>query len=293
MSAVTSAINSDRYRQQMLNKRRRDSILYIVALSLFAAIWLLPAVWTLSTSLRPELAIQRNLVTLIPEPFTLENWLYLLQSSMIPRWFVNSLIVSVTATVAQLMICSLAAYAFARLEFKGKRIVFVLVLAGLLVPGQVTFIPIYLLFANLKLHNTYTALILPHVASAFGVFLMTQFFKSIPRDLEDAAVIDGASRFTVYWRIILPLSTPVLTALAIFTFLGTWNDYLWPLVSATNQDVMTLTIGLRNVSASWGFQQFYGRIMAAAWVGALPVLVFFLIFQRRIIAGIQMTSGIK
>lgn len=291
--STTSLSITDRHRQRMIIRRRRTNFLYVAGLSIFAFGWLIPAIWTISTSLRPELDIQRNLVMLIPDRITLENWQYLLQSSMIPRWFLNSLIVSVSAMILQLFVCSMAAYAFARLKFKGKRFLFIVVLAGLLVPGQVTFIPIYLLFAELKLHNTYTALILPHIASAFAVFLMTQFFKGIPRDLEDAAVIDGASRFEVYWRIILPLSTPVLTALGIFIFLGTWNDYLWPLVSATDREVMTLTIGLRNVSASWGFQQFYGRIMAAAWLGALPVILFFLLFQRRIIAGIQMTSGIK
>jgi multiple sugar transport system permease protein len=166
-------------------------------------------------------------------------------------------------------------------------------LAGLMVPFQATFLPVYLLFSDLGLHNTLTALILPGIASSFAVFLMTQFFRGIPIELEEAAMMDGAGRFRIFLTIILPLSVPVMTALAIFTFLGNWNNYLWPLVSATSTEVYTLVIGLRKVSQSWGFVDFYGRNMAAAIFTALPIVIFFFAFQRRIISGIAINSGIK
>jgi multiple sugar transport system permease protein len=245
------------------------------------------------TSFREELAIQRNLTSLLPVPFTLENWRYILSSSKLVRMFFNSLFVSSTHTILQIMLCSIAAYAFARIPFKGKKPLYMLVLAGLMVPGQATFIPVYLLVAKLDLHNTYAALIIPGIASSFAVFLLVQFFEGIPKELEEAAYLDGASYFTVYWRIIMPLSGPVLTTLAIFTFLGNWNSYLWPLVSATNEDVMTVTVGLNHITTSWGFVEFFGRIMAAAWAGVVPILIFYFIFQQKIVKGIQFNTGIQ
>lgn len=273
-------------------KRRRQSLLIQAGLIVLAALWLIPVVWTLSISFRPENSIQANLSFMLPLPFTLENYEFVFSSSRLLRWFVNSLFVAVARTLLQIALCSLAAYAFARMRFPGRRILFPFVLVGLMVPGQATFIPVYLLFSNLRLLNTFAALILPGIASSFAVFLLVQFFRNIPIELEEAALLDGASRLGVYLRIFLPLSTPVLTTLAIFTFLGTWNEFLWPLVAATDPDIMTITIGLRNLTATVDRIEF-GQTMAAAWAAGLPIVFFFLIFQRRIISGIQLSSGIN
>lgn len=254
---------------------------------------MLPVVWTLVTSFRPEAALQRNLASLIPYPFTIENWTFILKSSQLWKWLGNSALVSTTHTLAQLTVCSLAAYAFARLDFYFKRVLYVLVLAGLMVPFEATFLPVYLLFSNLKLHNTLIALILPGIASSFAVFLLTQFFRGIPLELEEAAMMDGAGRFRIFLTIIIPLSTPVITALAIFTFLGNWNSYLWPIISATSSEVYTIVIGLRKLNQAWADVNFYGRDMAAAVFTALPIIIFFFVFQRRIISGIAINSGIK
>ena len=181
---------------------------------------MIPIIWTISTSLRYETAIQRDLGRLIPEAITFENWTYLLSKSRLPRWFMNSIFVSTIHTILQLIVASLAAFAFARMRFYGKNFLYILILAGLMVPFQVTFIPIYLLFADLNWLNTYPALIIPGVASSLAVFLLTQFFKNIPIELEEAAILDGSTRFGVYWRIILPLSVPAMTTLAIFRVLG-------------------------------------------------------------------------
>ena len=288
MTAVGAELQRKRERAQ----RRRGS-LYVLAVGLFALIWMLPVVWTVVTSFRPEPALQRNLASLIPYPFTTENWTFILKSSQLWKWLGNSVFVSSTHTLAQLTVCSLAAYAFARLDFYFKRPLYILVLMGLMVPFEATFLPVYLLFSNLKLHNTLIALILPGIASSFAVFLMTQFFRGIPLELEEAAMMDGAGRFRIFLTIIIPLSTPVITALAIFTFLGNWNSYLWPIISATSSEVYTIVIGLRKLNQAWGDVQFYGRDMAAAVFTALPIIIFFFVFQRRIISGIAINSGIK
>ena len=287
-----TVVGAEQQRKRQLIERRRGSI-YVLAVGVFALIWMLPVVWTVVTSFRPEAALQRNLASLIPYPFTTENWTFILKSSQLWKWLGNSVFVSTTHTLAQLTVCSLAAYAFARLDFYFKRPLYLLVLIGLMVPFEATFLPVYLLFSNLKLHNTLVALILPGIASSFAVFLLTQFFRGIPLELEEAAMMDGAGRFRIFLIVIIPLSTPVITALAIFTFLGNWNSYLWPIISATSSDVYTIVIGLRKLNQAWGDVNFYGRDMAAAVFTALPIIIFFFVFQRRIISGIAINSGIK
>lgn len=292
MTQIKVLPGSEEKRKREQREKIRGRIV-LICLSIFALIWMAPVIWTVVTSFRTEPSLQRNLASFIPTPFTIENWQFILSSSQLWQWFGNSVVVSTTHTIAQLVVCSLAAYAFARLDFYFKRILYILVLIGLMIPFQATFLPVYLLFSELRLHNTLIALILPGIASSFAVFLMTQFFRGIPTELEEAAMMDGAGRFRIFITIILPLSVPVLTALAIFTFLGNWNSYLWPIVSATSTEVYTLVIGLRKISQAWGFVDFYGRNMAAAVFTALPIIIFFFVFQRRIISGIAINSGIK
>ncbi len=287
------SVVGEKLKRERQNKQRLHARIYVSVLGIFALLWMSPVIWTIVTSFRPEPALQRNLASLIPYPFTIENWTFILSSSQLWKWMGNSVFVSTTHTLAQLIVCSLAAYAFARLDFYFKRPLYILVLMGLMVPFQATFLPVYLLFSNLKLHNTLIALILPGIASSFAVFLLTQFFRGIPLELEEAAMMDGAGRLRIFLTIIIPLSTPVITALAIFTFLGNWNSYLWPIISATTPDVYTIVIGLRKISQAWGFVEFYGRNMAAAVFTALPIIIFFFLFQRRIISGIAINSGIK
>ncbi len=288
MTVVGARLKRKRQQQDMWRERA-----YVGAVGLFALIWMLPVLWAVVTSVRPETALQRNLASLIPHPFTTENWTFILKSSQLWKWLGNSVVVSTTHTLAQLTVCSLAAYAFARLDFYFKRPLYLLVLIGLMVPFEATFLPVYLLFSNLKLHNTLIALILPGIASSFAVFLMTQFFRGIPLELEEAAMMDGAGRFRIFLTIIIPLATPVITALGIFTFLGNWNSYLWPIISATSNEVYTIVIGLRKLNQAWADVNFYGRDMAAAVFTALPIIIFFFVFQRRIISGIAINSGIK
>jgi multiple sugar transport system permease protein len=269
-------------------------IIFILLFSGFTFLWMLPATWSLVTSFRYENDIQRDLVGFVPFPFTTEHYQRILGDGLVARWFLNSLVVSSTRTVIQLTLCSLAAFAFTRIPFKGKRFAYILVLIGIMVPFEAILIPIYLFFADLRLHNTYAALIAPEIASPLALFLLTQFMQEIPTELDEAAYLDGASRLTVFLRVILPLATPVLTTLAIFTFLGTWNEYLWPLISSTDRQALTITIGLRKLAETFGHQtRDLGLKMAGAWVGGIPLLIFYFIFQRRILSGIKLTSGFR
>jgi multiple sugar transport system permease protein len=297
MSATAGAVEPDRVTQGSIVTRRRvtwRNIALYGAFCLVTIIWMLPATWSLVASFRHETDIQRDLLGMVPIPFTFEHYERILGDGLVARWFTNSFAVAAIRTVLQIVLCSLAAFAFARIPFPGKRPLFILVLLGLMLPFEAILIPVYLIFADLRMHNTWTALVAPDIASPLALFLLTQFFQEIPKELDEAAYMDGASRFTVYRRVIMPLATPVLATLVIFTFLGTWNEYLWPLVSATDREAMTVTIGLRKLAETFGHQvRDLGLKMAGAWVGGIPILIFYLIFQRRIVSGIRLTSGLK
>jgi multiple sugar transport system permease protein len=227
----------------------------------------------------------------VPQPVTLNNFVHIFLDGTLPvgRWFANSLLVSTVGTLLVLFITSLSAYAYARLEFAGRDWVFSLLLVSLMIPGAVTLIPTFLLLRDLGMLNSYHAIWWPGAASVFGVFLLRQHFLSLPRELEDAAYIDGASRFRVYWNICLPLVRSSLVALAIFTFLHFWNDLFWPLIVLSDLATLTLPVGLLVLSQGSYVQR--GLAFARAFLGSVPVLIFYAIFQRQIIQGIT-TAGL-
>lgn len=206
------------------------------------------------------------------------------------RYFLNSVFVSLCITIGQLITCSLSAYAFARLQFPGRDALFLLFLATMMIPGPVLTVPIYMLLREYHLLNSYQGVILPGLFSAYGTFLLRQFFLTIPRDLEDAALIDGAGRFSVYWRVIMPLSGPALAALATFVFIGSWNDYYWPSIVLTDPDRLTLPVGLAHFNDIYVFE--YGRLMAGSMISIAPAILMYLLFQRFITRGVVM-SGLK
>ncbi len=274
-------------------RKRLGGISFFLALSLAAFVWLVPIIWMFSLSLTPNDVLRTVTTSLIPIKPTLANYIGVFQAGLTPRWFLNSIVVTVTTTVVTLVLCAMAGYAFARLEFRGKSLLFPFVLAGLMVPKEAMFIPLFLVFAEFEMHNTYAALILPRVAAPLGVFIMTQFLKAIPRDIEEAAELDGASRWTIFWKIMLPMSVPALTALGIFTFILTWNDYLWPLVSATEKEMFTITTGLASLQGNFAQATELGSLMARGVLASAPLLVLFLVFQRQLIRGIAVGSGGK
>jgi multiple sugar transport system permease protein len=206
------------------------------------------------------------------------------------RYFLNSVLISLCITIGQLVTCSLGAYAFSRLQFPGRDGLFLLYLATLMIPGPVLTVPIYVLLREYHLLNSYQGVILPGLFSAYGTFLLRQFFLTIPKDLEDAALIDGAGRLRVYLRVMLPLSGPALAALATFVFIGSWNDYYWPSIVLTDPDRLTLPVGLAHFNDIYVFE--YGRLMAGSMISVAPAILIYLMFQRFITRGVVM-SGLK
>lgn len=268
---------------------RNMQTLLLALMVILAAVWMAPLMWMFSLSFQPNELLARDtghtLYGLLPFPFTLDNYVALFELGKTPGWFLNSVIVSGLTTLLVLTISAMAGYAFSRLSFVGKNTMYALVLAGLVVPEQAIFIPLYTLFADLGWHNTYAALILPRVALPIGVFMMTQFFSDVPNELEEAAKLEGVSPLKAFWNIYLPLARPVLTTLGIITFLYSWNDYLWPLVSAQNPDMFTITVGLASIQSNFAQSEGLGRLMASGVFASLPVIVAYLIFQKHIIQG--------
>jgi len=275
------------------NKKQTKKALYLVLMTIAVFFWIVPMVWMYSLSLSSNEALKTITTSLVPIEFTIENFFSVFQVGLTPRWFLNSIIVTVVRTVLTVILSAMAGYAFARIPFKGKNFMLAFVLAGLMVPKEAMFIPLFLMFAEVDMHNTYAALILPRIAAPLGVFIMTQFFKAIPYEIEEAAQIDGASRWTVFWRIMLPMSGPAITALSIFTFILTWNDYLWPLVSATQKEMFTITTGLASLQGNFAQATELGSLMARGVVASLPLLLLFFIFQRYLMRGISVSSGGK
>lgn len=252
----------------LVTKQTLSNTAYFIGMSVFALIWLSPLI-------EPT----RSVLPVVPS---------LLASASVRGWLLNSIVVSTTHTALQIVLCVLAAYAFARISFVGRRVIYLIVISGFMIPEQAFFIPIYLMFAHLDLHNTYFALIIPGVASPVAVFLLTQFFRGVPVDLDDAAKLDGAGRLTVLVRILLPLSLPVLAVIVMYAFLANWNSYLWPLVSSTKPHMWTITIALKKLTQTSGLT---GGV-AAAWLAGLPLMILFLVFQKYLFNGIRAYSGL-
>jgi len=262
-------------------------------LPLFGCLLLMvaPFLWMLSGSFKPEADIRKVPPVLVPTAPTPASYRQLFSSLDFTTMFANSVIVALAVTAGNLLFCSMLGYALAKLDFRGRRAVFSLVIGTLMVPGLVTFVPLYVLVANMKLTGSLLGLILPFLAAPFGVFLMRQFISTLPDELIDAARVDGCRELAIYWKIILPLTRPALATLGIITFLGSWNNFLWPLVVAQNEDQYTLPVGLALASSGQDFTRF-GVLLAGAVVVLLPVMVVFLLFQRHFVAGIA-TTGLK
>jgi multiple sugar transport system permease protein len=266
------------------------SPLALIVVTIGALIMLTPLLWTLLLSLKSNAELMRDSGAAFSPPYTLENYRDILVGSRVTRWLLNSIIVSAGATLCVLALSSLAGYGFARLDFPFRRALFLFVLVGLAIPEQAVILPRHQLFADLGLHNSYPGLILPGLTSAFGVFFMTQYIKGIPRDLDEAAILDGASRLKTFWTVILPLTWPAQATLAVFTFLGYWNDYWWPLISATRSDMYTLTVGLAASQANYAQTSGLGFLMAQAVFASVPVLVVYVVFQKQIVRAMSGTT---
>lgn len=269
--------------RELINK----VFIYLI-LALFGLTMIFPFLWMLSTSLKDPSHIFTSSIQLWPKPIVWKNYLEAWHAIPFGRFYVNSIIVSIAVTAGQVFTSSLAAYAFARLKFPGRDKLFFSYLATMMIPGMVTLIPVFILLKMLNWLDTYKALILPGIFSAYGTFMLRQFFMTLPTDLEDAAKIDGCSLWRIYWQIILPLSKPALSTLAMFTFLGNWQSFFWPLVVTSSERMKTLPIGLSY------FQDMYTTnwtlLMAASVIVLAPALLVFILNQRFITQGIAMTG---
>jgi putative chitobiose transport system permease protein len=260
-------------------------------LSAIAIAMLLPLLWLLSTALK---SAGENIFEFpprfIPQQPTLQNFITVWQTNPFGRYFINSTIVAVLTVGLTLLICSLAAYPLARLSFRGRELMFSLIVSTILIPFQIVMIPLYILTVQLGLRNSYLGLIFPYIASAFGIFLMRQAFQGVPKELEEAARMDGCSELGIWWNIMLPATRPALVTLAIFTFIGSWSDFLWPLIILDQPEYYTLPIGVAKLAGSFSLD--WRLIAAGSVISVLPAILLFVFLQRYIVPT-ETSSGVK
>ncbi|MBZ9816003.1 carbohydrate ABC transporter permease [Mesorhizobium sp. CA7] len=254
---------------------------------LLSLVMVAPVLWVIGLSLKENAELMANPNSVFQAPYTLKNYINTIGTSSVFVWVLNSIIVSGGLTLGTLILSSLAGYGFARLNFPGRNILFVIVLFGLAVPEQAVLVARHQIFSMLNFHNTYHGLILPGLSASFGVFLMTQYFKAIPKELDEAAMLDNAGRFRTFWKVLLPLTVPAQATLGIFTFLGAWNDYLWPLISATKKDMYTLTVGMASTQTNFAQSEGIGFLMAQAMFAGAPILIVYLFFQKYIVTAVS------
>ena len=270
------------------SKYSTGNLILAVIMMLFGILMIVPVIWMVSTAFKTEAQIWQH--NWIPDPFTLENFETVVERIPVFRMLMNSFIVSITATLGQLLTATLAAYAFARINFFGRNVLFMMFLGTMMIPGTVIIIPLYLIVDSLGLINTYGGLIIPSLVSIFAIFLLRQFFFTIPRDLDESAYIDGASRFRILFQIIVPLSKPAYAALFIFSFMAVWNDFLWPLLVTTGESMRPIQVGLAYFQM--GFTMDFGATMAASFIASAPIIIVFLFANKYFVEGITLT-GIK
>jgi len=285
-SGVSAAAPAARAKTQSPeNSGRTFNIVAGVILGVFAVIWLIPSLWALKTSLTDNAtaALGADVILKDANP-TLHSYATLFQAGDIWNWYLASAITSVVTVVLTVLFGSMAGYALSRMKFRGRGLVFILMLGGIMIPGQVLVVPIFQILGAVNLLNTFWAVIFPQVPAVIAVFVFKQFFDALPVEIEEAARIDGAGYWRIYRSIVLPLSMPVVSAMAILTFVTVWNNLILPLFVLSNPKIMTIPVGLATVQGSYG--QRFADIQASAILGALPLVILYLFFQRRIIEGV-------
>jgi len=261
-----------------------------IIISFILIIWIAPFFWLIATSLTKEKDIMTDNLVIFPSQPTFQNYEKAFRKTSIGIWLLNSAIIATAATIFTILLDTTMAFTLSRIKFRGRNALFIFVIAGMMIPFEVLIVQLYLMFNAIGLVNNIAAMIIPRMAMPIGVFILAQFFKGIPVALEEAAYIDGASRFIVYKSIIIPLSKSAIAAVAIIAFIGAWNDFLWPLVIASETAKYTVTIGIANFQGTHGTE--YSLIMAGAVLASIPEIFIFLFFRKNIVKGIAMT-GIK
>lgn len=289
MTAVTtSAAAGERRRRRSLDL---GGILLTALTVICAAIWFFPVFWAISTSLKTDEEAVRSGINLLPESATLDGYLYVIRNSNLPTWYLNSTITSVTITVVAVFMAACAGYAISQLRFPGRTLLWWTILASFMIPVPALIVNHFIIIAGVKLLNTHLGIILPMLLHPVTVIVYKQFFDSLPREFREAAVMDGANEFQLLYRVFLPMNWGVTTALAIITFIGAWNSFLWPFLAAQNEKMMTVTVGITAVQDTFGVA--YARVLAGAVLAGLPVALAYLLFQRRVTQAITLSAGIK
>jgi multiple sugar transport system permease protein len=271
-------------------RRRAAQLGRTAVIGLGALIMLFPFAWMVATSLTSDAQLFATPPRLIPDPVDASSYTRVAQTFPLWRWLANSIGVSVVSTALQVLTSAMAAYVFARFSFRGQRLLFGLYLATLMIPLQVLIVPLFIEVTRMGLRDTYAALLLPIIASPFGVFLLRQFFLALPREIEEAAWIDGAGHWQVFTRIVMPMSKPALATLTVFAFMAAWNSFLWPLVAINSENLMTLPLGLSQLHGR--FTTEWNLVMAGSTVSVIPIVALYLAAQKYVIQGVAL-SGLK
>ncbi|WP_203183838.1 carbohydrate ABC transporter permease [Streptomyces pratensis] len=272
----------------LLGHGRLPRVLAGTALTVLAAVWLLPFLWAVATSFQSEQDVAKPGLSPFKGAFTLDAYQQILERGNVTVWAANSFLVAGLVTLITVVISTLAAYGFSRGTFRGRRALLAVTVAAVMVPPQLLVVPLFEQMLMFNLVDTYAAMILPQVVAPMMVFILKRFFDSIPRELEEAARLDGASEVRVFLSVVLPLSRPIVAAVSIFVFIGAWNNFMWPFIVTNDPDLMTLPVGLATVKDAFGIQ--YAQAMASALLAALPLIVVFLLFQRRIVSSVATTG---
>ncbi len=282
---------SDQRSKINLKNQTIQTIITYIILGIIAILMLFPLVWLVSTAFKsPSENIFQFPPQLIPSQPTFQNFIHVWETNPFGRYLFNSLLVATLTVSLNLLFCSLAAYPLARLTFKGRDLIFTAIIATIMIPFQIVMIPLYVLTVQLGLRNSYLGIIFPSIASAFGIFLLRQAFKSVPKELEEAARIDGCSELGIWWNIMIPAVKPALITLAIFVFIGSWSDFLWPLLILDQPDYYTMPLGVATLAGTFSLD--WRLIAAGSVISIAPVLLFFLILQRYIVPT-DAGSGVK
>jgi multiple sugar transport system permease protein len=279
----------DQTQRSAARRRRAGRILRTTLIAVGAAVMIFPFVWMVSTSLTNESQLFGT-PRLIPDPIDPTAYTRVAETFPLWRWVANSIGVAVVSTFLQVLTSAMAAYVFARMPFKGRQVLFGVYLATLMIPLQVLIVPLFIEISRLGLQDTYAALLLPLIASPFGVFLLRQFFMQLPREIEEAAYIDGAGHWQVFTRIVMPMSKPALATLTVFAFMAAWNSFLWPLVAINSEALMTLPLGLSQLHGRFATE--WNLVMAGSTISVIPIVALYLFAQKYIIQGVAL-SGVK
>ncbi|XVV33354.1 carbohydrate ABC transporter permease [Streptomyces sp. CA-100214] len=272
----------------LLGHGRLPRILAGTALVVLAVVWLVPFLWAIATSVQSEKDVATTGLSPFKGAFTLDAYQEILERGNVSVWAFNSFLIAGLVTLITVVVSTLAAYGFSRGTFRGRRALLAVTVAAIMIPPQLLVVPLFDQMLLFNMVDTYAAVILPQVVAPMMVFILKRFFDGIPKELEEAARIDGASEFRVFRSIVLPLSRPIVAAVAIFVFIGAWNNFMWPFIVTNDPDLMTLPVGLATVKDAYGIQ--YAQSMASALLAALPLIVVFLLFQRRIVNSVATTG---